>query len=447
MRRPAACITILILALGAARSGAEPLTAPPIESPGISAKRLYNGVDREFIIEIHPEYRVSRLELIVINHRGQVLIPKRAVDPGRVNLAEIMPEIWELRRASYLQLIENGQATGPAVVLQPMLSRLVPVTEQAKRSTSGATYTRITGYRTMDSDRPVVTPTGEPIDDADDNTTDGEKDVETNGEPGSTNDSSDNDSSPADEQTDQSSKTQPEPSSSTRAQDDIDTRAARRREKQAEATSAARRAFTGLRAYVEHDVAIETTHGSIVIAMRPDHAPETGWNFMQLARGGFYHDVEFHRIVPATRRGDPFVIQAGDPSATGDGGPGYWLPIEPSGLSHEFGVISMARADDPDSAGSQFFIALSREGTKRLDGQYCAFGEMIDGRETIRSIAQVELDDVSAGRPADPPVILEARLVPAVPRKPGVPRAEQHERTEPKEPKPEAQTRPDRVPR
>lgn len=175
-------------------------------------------------------------------------------------------------------------------------------------------------------------------------------------------------------------------------------------------------AFSGFRAYVEQDVMLHTTHGDMHIALRPDHAPNTAWNFRQLAGGGFYNGIVFHRIVPMTAAGDPFVIQAGDPSGTGSGGPGYELALEPSELEHDFGVISMARADGPDTAGSQFFICLSRAGTSRLDGQYAAFGYAVDGASSVLAIADVELADVAAGRPARPPVIRRAVLVPAPPR-------------------------------
>ncbi|MDP6602414.1 MAG: peptidylprolyl isomerase, partial [Phycisphaerales bacterium] len=126
----------------------------------------------------------------------------------------------------------------------------------------------------------------------------------------------------------------------------------------------------------------------------------------------------FHRIVPLTARGQGFVIQAGDPTGTGSGGPGWWLPIERSDLPHDFGVISMARANDPDSAGSQFFLCLSREGTARLDGQYCAFGETVEGEVTIKAIAATPLSDPASGRPAEAPMILDMMLAPAPARSP-----------------------------
>lgn len=148
--------------------------------------------------------------------------------------------------------------------------------------------------------------------------------------------------------------------------------------------------------------------------------------------------------MPLTAAGQPFVIQAGDPTATGDGGPGYWLPIEDSHLPHDFGVISMARSDDPDSNGSQFFFALSRAGTARLDGQYCAFGYAVDGAATIKAIAEVELADVKAGKAVDPPLISSAELVPAPPRTPN--RGRPDERITP-ESKPIEQRPTGRVPR
>lgn len=174
--------------------------------------------------------------------------------------------------------------------------------------------------------------------------------------------------------------------------------------------------MSGLRIYPERDVMIETDRGAIRVALRPDEAPNTAWNFRHLVEGNFFDETVFHRVVPADRQGRPFVIQGGDPTATGDGGPGWDLPLEPSRLAHDFGVISMARSDPPDSAGSQFFFALSREGTARLDTQYCAFGEAVDGAETIMKCADVQIADPTTGRPVDAPRLLRATLVDAPPR-------------------------------
>ncbi|MDP7004700.1 MAG: peptidylprolyl isomerase [Phycisphaerales bacterium] len=173
---------------------------------------------------------------------------------------------------------------------------------------------------------------------------------------------------------------------------------------------------SGWRVYLDQDAIIETSEGDIRISFRPDTAPNTVWNFRELALGGFYQNTSFHRIVPMTSKGHPFVIQGGDPTGTGSGGPGFWLPIEESTLPHDFGVISMARAGDPDSAGSQFFFCLSREGTARLDGQYCSFGETIEGEEVIRKIAATPLSNPASGKPVNPPQIKRVTLVFAEPK-------------------------------
>jgi len=171
--------------------------------------------------------------------------------------------------------------------------------------------------------------------------------------------------------------------------------------------------YTGIRAYVDHNVVLETSAGEITFRLRPDHAPNTSWNFRHLAEGGFYTDVIFHRII-GPREGRPgFVVQGGDPTGTGTGGPGYFIDLEPSKLPHDFGVLSMARSGDPNSNGSQIFVCLSREGTHFLDDNYTAFAEAIDGAEAIRSLGATETG--AQDRPLDPPVIEGARLVPASP--------------------------------
>ncbi|MFM7133679.1 MAG: peptidylprolyl isomerase [Planctomycetota bacterium] len=164
----------------------------------------------------------------------------------------------------------------------------------------------------------------------------------------------------------------------------------------------------------------ETTAGRIRFVMRPDEAPATARNFVELADSGFYDGTIVHRIVPADRNGLPFVIQGGDPTGSGDGGPGYDIALEPSRLRHDFGVVSMARNDWPDSAGSQWFVCLSREATARLDGQYCAFGYAVEGAEAILKIAAGELADPATGRPTKPESIVRAYTVPAFPWTPGL---------------------------
>jgi peptidyl-prolyl cis-trans isomerase B (cyclophilin B) len=175
---------------------------------------------------------------------------------------------------------------------------------------------------------------------------------------------------------------------------------------------------SGWRVYIDQEVNVETIEGTIRVSLRPDAAPNTVWNFRELVAGDFYQNTTFHRIVPMTSKGHPFVIQGGDPTGSGSGGPGYWLPIEHSQLPHDFGVISMARANDPDSAGSQFFFCLSREGTARLDGQYCSFGETIEGGDVIKAIATSKLADPATGSPIHPPQIKSITLVAAPSRTP-----------------------------
>lgn len=177
--------------------------------------------------------------------------------------------------------------------------------------------------------------------------------------------------------------------------------------------------LSGFRLMADEDVVFETTAGRIRFALRPDEAPNTARNFAELARKGFYDGTIVHRIVPADRNGKPFVIQGGDPTGTGDGGPGYDLPLEDSRVAHDFGVLSMARNDWPDSAGSQWFVCLSREATARLDGQYCAFGHAVEGADAILRIAGGEIADAATGRPKSPETVTRAYTVPAPAWTPG----------------------------
>lgn len=180
---------------------------------------------------------------------------------------------------------------------------------------------------------------------------------------------------------------------------------------------------SGLRAYTLNDVLLDTTAGVMRMRLRPDAAPNTAFHFLALVNGGFYDGLLFHRIVNADARGRPFIVQCGDPTGLGSGGPGFRLPFEPSSLVHDFGTVSMARApDDPNSAGSQFFICLSREACAMLDGQYVAFAEIVEGADALLTIAAspvapVDADNPSSPheRPMDPPLVLSARAVEAPP--------------------------------
>ncbi|APH04806.1 peptidylprolyl isomerase [Bacillus weihaiensis] len=130
---------------------------------------------------------------------------------------------------------------------------------------------------------------------------------------------------------------------------------------------------------------------SIKIELYPMIAPNTVNNFISLAESGFYDGLLFHRVIPN------FMIQGGDPNGNGTGGPTYSIKGEFSSngfennVKHERGIISMARSQAPDSAGSQFFIMV--EDTSSLDGDYAAFGKVIEGMETVDSIVSVKTND------------------------------------------------------
>lgn len=172
--------------------------------------------------------------------------------------------------------------------------------------------------------------------------------------------------------------------------------------------------YSGLRVYVDKHVVFETDKGEVEFQLRPDAAPNTAFNFRHLVEGGFYTDIIFHRIVAKLPNGEPFVIQVGDPTASGSGGPGYQVDLEQSTLPHDFGVLSNARSGDPNSNGSQVFVCLSRNGTSFLDGQYTSFAQATRGGDVIRAIAA---SPTGAGdKPLDPmPKIKSARLIDAPP--------------------------------
>jgi len=152
-------------------------------------------------------------------------------------------------------------------------------------------------------------------------------------------------------------------------------------------------------------VRLETSEGPITVELWNDVAPKHAENFVKLTQDGFYDNLTFHRILPG------FVIQGGCPRGDGTGGPGYKLQAEFNDREHHKGVLSMARSADPNSAGSQFFVCLSRDHCHHLDKQYTAFGKVIDGLDAVDAIAATPLADPSAGRPADAPKIVKAEVV------------------------------------
>jgi peptidyl-prolyl cis-trans isomerase B (cyclophilin B) len=173
-----------------------------------------------------------------------------------------------------------------------------------------------------------------------------------------------------------------------------------------EAEAPAPEAWTAPHADTNPVVTIEMDNGKqIEIELFPDIAPNTVNNFISLAKQGFYDGLIFHRVIPG------FMIQGGDPLGNGTGGPGYAIKGEfsangfPNGLPHKRGVISMARAMAYDSAGSQFFIMVDE--APHLDGQYAAFGYVIQGMETVDEIVMQEIDpsDQNRTRPLNPMAI------------------------------------------
>ncbi len=141
--------------------------------------------------------------------------------------------------------------------------------------------------------------------------------------------------------------------------------------------------------------------GVIRAELYPEIAPESVKNFVSLIQKGFYDGLTFHRIIPR------FMIQGGCPQGIGTGGPGYTIKGEfasngiQNNLKHERGVLSMARSMMPNSAGSQFFIM--HEAAPHLDGQYAAFGKVIEGLEVVDAIASVRTG--ANDRPIEPVVI------------------------------------------
>lgn len=125
-------------------------------------------------------------------------------------------------------------------------------------------------------------------------------------------------------------------------------------------------------------IKLSTTKGDILVETFDKEAPITAGNFLHLVKKGFYDGIVLHRVVPG------FVVQGGDPTGTGTGGPGWAIPLEvkPT-LKHERGYLSMARTPDPDSAGSQFFICLETEAVAGLDMQYAVFGKVVFGMDVV----------------------------------------------------------------
>ena len=128
-------------------------------------------------------------------------------------------------------------------------------------------------------------------------------------------------------------------------------------------------------------VVIETNYGPIELELFWKETPKTAENLLKLTLSGFYNGLTFHRIIPN------FVIQGGDPAGNGSGGPGYSIPFEKADTKHLRGSLGMARSQDPNSAGSQFYICLKP--LPNLDGNYVVFGKVISGMDAVDKIAAV----------------------------------------------------------
>ena len=147
---------------------------------------------------------------------------------------------------------------------------------------------------------------------------------------------------------------------------------------------------------------IKTTAGVMVVEFWTDAAPQTVENFKKLSRQGFYDGTAFHRIVKGfmIQGGDPLTKEAKMESRWGTGGPGYQIKAEFNNKPHVRGVISMARSQNPDSAGSQFFICLGD--AKFLDRQYTAFGQVIKGDEVLGQIGDTRVTPSTSGEMSKP---------------------------------------------
>ena len=161
---------------------------------------------------------------------------------------------------------------------------------------------------------------------------------------------------------------------------------------------------------VGNEVAVlETNLGKIVVSFFPDKAPKHVEAFKKLIESGFYEGTKFHRVIPG------FMIQGGDPNTKSDqrqnygtGGPGYKIPAEFNDIKHTRGVLSAARSSDPNSAGSQFFLMVAN--SPHLDGQYSAFGEVIEGMEVADAIVKLPRDPRDCPLKGNEAIILKTSL-------------------------------------
>jgi cyclophilin family peptidyl-prolyl cis-trans isomerase len=159
----------------------------------------------------------------------------------------------------------------------------------------------------------------------------------------------------------------------------------------------------------EEVAVLETNQGRIVLQFFPDKAPKHVENFKKLAKSEFYDGIKFHRVIPG------FMIQGGDPNTKtddrasyGTGGPGWNVDAEFNDVKHDRGILSAARSSDPNSAGSQFFIMV--KASPHLDGQYSAYGRVVEGLDVVDKIVALERDARDCPLPSNEAVIKTARI-------------------------------------
>lgn len=160
----------------------------------------------------------------------------------------------------------------------------------------------------------------------------------------------------------------------------------------------------------EEVAVMKTNQGTIVLMFFPDKAPNHVENFKKLAKEGFYNGTKFHRVIPG------FMIQGGDPNSKdgdrsndGMGGSGKYLNAEFNDVKHRRGILSMARSSDPNSASSQFYIMVADK--THLDGQYSAFGKVVEGMESVDKIVNLERDARDNPLPKNPATIEKIDIV------------------------------------
>ncbi len=175
-------------------------------------------------------------------------------------------------------------------------------------------------------------------------------------------------------------------------------------------------ALPTLRAATDEVAVIETSKGKIVVEFWPDVAPKTVANFKKLAASGFFDGTAFHRIIAGfmAQGGDPLTKDLAQEARWGTGDPGYKIDAEFNDRKHERGVLSMARSQDPNSAGSQFFLMFGP--APFLDGKYTGFGKMISGDDTLAKIEKTPVTTSPSGEPSKPTERVEIKSVKIVPR-------------------------------